>query len=122
MTDTEKGLTMKSISLEVPFMGEGKKLRKYDPEFKQEVLRLVAEGRSAIEVAHDLGITPDIIYAWRRKEKRLVGAVAFAASGGKALTGEEELKALREELATTKRERDILKKALAIFSKEPQNH
>ena len=58
--------------------------------------------------------------AWRRKEKRLIGAVAFAASGGKTLTGEEELKALREELATTKRERDILKKALAIFSKEPQ--
>ena len=103
-------------------MGEGKKLRKYDPEFKQEVLRLVAEGRSAIEVAHDLGITPDIIYAWRRKEKRLIGAVAFAASGGKTLTGEEELKALREELATTKRERDILKKGLAIFSKETHNH
>ena len=103
-------------------MEQRKKQRKYDPEFKQEVLRLVAEGRSAIEVARDLGITPDIIYAWRRKEKRLVGAVAFAASGGKTLTGEEELKALREELTTTKRERDILKKALAIFSKEPQNH
>ena len=103
-------------------MGEGKRMRKYDPEFKQEVLRLVAKGRSASEVAQDLGITPDIIYAWRRKEKRLIGAVAFAAPGGKTLTGEEEIKALREELAATKRERDILKKALDIFSKEPQNH
>ena len=122
MTDTEKGLTMRPISLEVPFMEQGKKQRKYDPEFKQEVLRLVAEGGSISQVAQDLGITVDLIYAWRKREKRQIGAVAFAASGGKTLTREEEIKALREELATTKRERDILKKALAIFSKEPQNH
>jgi transposase len=50
-----------------------------------------------------------------------MGAVAFAQSGGKVLTPEEENKALREELAVTRRERDILKKALAIFSKEPQS-
>ena len=91
-------------------MEQGKRMRKNDPEFKQEVLRLVAEGRSAIEVAQDLEITPDIIYAWRRKEKRLIGAVAFAAPGKKTLTREEDFKALREELAATKRERDILKK------------
>ena len=46
--------------------------------------------------------------------------MAFASDGGKALTPEEELRALRQELEMTKRERDILKKALAIFSKEPQ--
>jgi hypothetical protein len=48
-----------------------------------------------------------------------MGAVAFAQSGGKVLTPEEELKALREELAATRRERDIMKIALSIFSKEP---
>lgn len=69
------------------------------------MLQFVAEGRSAIEVDQDLRITSDIIYACRRKEKRLIGAVSFAASGGKTLTGEEDLKALREELVTTKRER-----------------
>lgn len=38
------------------------------------------------------------------------GAVAYAASGGKELTSEEEIKALKEELVSTRRERDILKK------------
>jgi transposase len=51
-----------------------------------------------------------------------MGAVAYAASGCKELTPEEEIKALKEELVSTKRERDILKKALAIFSKEPLSH
>jgi transposase len=112
---------MRMISLEAPHMEKGERHRNYDPEFKQEVLRLVAEGKPAFKVAEDLGIRADLIYAWRKREKRGVGAVAFAQAGGKVLTPEEELKALREELAVTRRERDILKKALAIFSKEPQN-
>ena len=78
----------------------------------------MAEGRSAIKVAEDLGIPVDRIYAWRKQEKKEMGAVAFAQSGGKVLTPEEELKALREELAATRRECDILKNALSIFSKE----
>ncbi|MBL3538516.1 MAG: hypothetical protein JMJ95_02390 [Aminivibrio sp.] len=85
------------------------------------MLRLVAEGKLSFKVAEDLGIRVDLIYAWRKWEKKEMGAVAFAQSGGKVLTPEEELKALREELAFTRRKRDILKKALAIFSKEPQS-
>ncbi|NCC58820.1 MAG: hypothetical protein EOM17_14525 [Synergistales bacterium] len=111
---------MRMISLEVPHMEKGERHRNYDPEFKKEVLRLVAEGRPPIKVAEDLGIRPNLIAAWRKREKKEVGAVAFAQAGGKVLTPEEENKALRDELAVTRRERDILKKALPIFSKEPQ--
>ena len=99
---------------------EEKRQRRYDAEFKKEVLKMTMEGKSVVEVARDLGISPERIYKWRRDEKLRIGAVAFASAGGKALTPEEELRALRQELETTKRERDILKKALAIFSKEPQ--
>ena len=81
---------------------------------------MTMEGKPIVDVARDLGISPERIYKWRRDEKLRIGAVAFASAGGKALTPEEELRAIREELETTKRERDILKKALAIFSKEPQ--
>ena len=102
------------------FQAEGKRQRQYDAEFKKEVLKMTMEGKPIVEVARDLGISPERIYKWRRDEKLRIGAVAFASAGGKALTPEEELRALREELETTKRERDILKKALAIFSKEPQ--
>ena len=81
---------------------------------------MTMEGKPVVDVARDLGISPERIYKWRRDEKLRIGAVAFASAGGKALTPEEELRAIRQELETTKRERDILKKALAIFSKEPQ--
>ena len=99
---------------------EEKRQRQYDAEFKKEVLKMTMEGKPIVEVARDLGISPERIYKWRRDEKLRIGAVAFASAGGKALTPEEELRALRQEFETTKRERDILKKALAIFSKEPQ--
>ena len=99
---------------------EEKRQRQYDAEFKKEVLKMTMEGKPVVDVARDLGISPERIYKWRRDEKLRIGAVAFASAGGKALTPEEELRALRQELETTKRERDILKKALAIFSKEPQ--
>ena len=39
-----------------------------------------------------------------------MGAVAYASSGGKELTFEEKIRALREELDSTRRERDIIKK------------
>lgn len=99
---------------------EEKRQRQYDAEFKKEVLKMTMEGKPIVDVARDLGISPERIYKWRRDEKLRIGAVAFASAGGKALTPEEELRALRQELEMTKRERDILKKALAIFSKEPQ--
>jgi transposase len=99
---------------------EEKRQRQYDAEFKKEVLKMTMEGKPVVDVARDLGISPERIYKWRRDEKLRIGAVAFASAGGKALTPEEELRAIRQELETTKRERDILKKALAIFSKEPQ--
>ena len=99
---------------------EEKRQRQYDAEFKKEVLKMTMEGKPVVDVARDLGISPERIYKWRRDEKLRIGAVAFASAGGKALTPEEELRALRQELEMTKRERDILKKALAIFSKEPQ--
>ena len=101
---------------------EEKRQRQYDAEFKKEVLKMTMEGKPIVDVARDLGISPERIYKWRRDEKLRIGAVAFASAGGKALTPEEELRAIREELETTKRERDILKKALAIFSKEPENY
>jgi Transposase. len=102
------------------FQVEEKRQRQYDAEFKKEVLKMTMEGKPIVDGGAGSWISPERIYKWRRDEKLRIGAVAFASAGGKALTPEEELRAIREELETTKRERDILKKALAIFSKEPQ--
>ena len=91
--------------------------RKYDREFKIETVRLVTEeGRKATEVARNLGIHVNLIYLWK---KQLGEDPKEAFPGlGRLKASEAELRNLQRELADVKEERDILKKALAIFSKK----
>ena len=91
--------------------------RKYTREFKLEAVRLSEDpDRTAAEVARALGISPRILYRWRQ---------VFRAGGHEAFPGhgrlpksEEEMRQLRRELERVRQERDILKKAIAIFSQE----
>jgi len=91
--------------------------RKYDREFKIEAVRLVTEdGRRATEVARNLGIHVNLIYLWK---KQLAEDPKEAFPGlGRLKASEAELRTLQRELSDVKEERDILKKALAIFSKK----
>jgi len=93
--------------------------RKYDRQFKIETVRLVTEERrKAAEVARDLGIHVNLIYLWK---KQLAEAPEEAFPGhGNLKLSDAELRRLQRELADVKEERDILKKALAIFSKKPR--
>lgn len=93
--------------------------RKYDRDFKLEAIRLVTEGgRPVTEVARDLGIHENLLYNWRRKY--LEDTVHFFPGKGHLKPADEELRRLKKELTDVKEERDILKKALAIFSKHPR--
>jgi transposase len=92
--------------------------REYTREFKQEAVRLSNESERPVgQVATELGITPEILYRWR-SEARALEEHAFPGHG-KLPEPEAQVDDLRKELKRVKRERDILKKALAIFSKEP---
>lgn len=89
----------------------------YSREFKQEAVRLVNEsGKSTLQVARDLGIEPKRLYEWKQEQLER-GEQAFPGAG-RLPEPEEELRRLRRELALVTQEREILKKALAIFSKE----
>jgi len=97
------------------------KNRYYDPEFKAEAIRLVLEdGRAVREVERSLGITHGLLKGWVKARR----CAATAPRGGQltdsAPTARE--KALERELARVSRERDILKKAVAIFSTEPNRY
>ena len=100
---------------------EGRKLRYYEKEFKLEaVLQIVEKGRGVTEVAKGLGIPAGSLYTWIKKYKA-ENQSAFPGKGN--LTPEaEELRKLRRELAGVTEERDILKKAVAIFSKIPNRN
>ena len=93
------------------------KRREYTKEFKQEAIALSnQEGIKAAQAAHDLGISPALLYRWRA-EMRSNGDEAFPGKGN-LRTSDDEVRRLQRELARVRTERDILKKALAIFSQK----
>jgi len=94
-----------------------KRARKhYSKEFKIDTVKLITEkGMKVSEVSRDLGITKELLYRWK-KEYEQNGANSFPGEGKMSLE-EEELRKLRRKLANVKEERNILKKAIAIFSK-----
>ena len=96
-----------------------KKRRTYTKDFKLEAIQLAkARGGNASEAARNLGITPDVLNRWIREYKT---DKEYSFPGlGNLKEPEEEMRKLRKELADTTMERDILKKALAIFSKPSQ--
>ena len=93
----------------------GKKTR-FDREFKISTVKMITEsGHKASEVARSLGINPTQLYSWKKK---------FSDQGEKAFPGKghlTELSALRRKLKDVEMERDILKKAVGIFSKPTEN-
>ena len=97
-------------------MPEKRSRRKYTKEFKLEAIQLAEQRGNAAEVARNLGVKPNILTRWIREYK---ADQKYAFPGlGRMKEPEEELRQLRKELADVREERDILKKALAIFSKE----
>ncbi len=88
-------------------------------EFKREAVELSqAPDKSVREIAEDLGIHPNTLYRWRHELKR-DGAQAFPGNG-RLKADDEEVRRLKRELAVVKQERDILKKAISIFSQQPK--
>jgi transposase-like protein len=92
------------------------KRRTYTREFKMEAVRLLeTSGKSGREIEDDLGIPRGQVYGWRRQLAGENGKVkAFPGTGNPR---DEELVRLKRENAILREERDILRKAVAIFSR-----
>jgi len=94
--------------------GTGKR-RSFDRSFKVEAVRLVIEeGRTAAAVARELGIGVNLLHRWKRQLTDN-GSDAFPGKGHQPAE-QDELQRLRRELGDVTEERDILKKAIAVFS------
>ena len=97
----------------------GKKRRQYTKEFKIEAVRLIVEeGRPISEVARELGIGENLLHRWKKKSEE--GKIDPFPGKGRLSPEDEELRQLRRENKRLRMERDLLKKAVAIFSEEPQ--
>jgi transposase len=91
----------------------------YTPEFKREAVQLAqTSGKPIAQVARSLGISDTSIHQWR-KELAEHGHEAFPGSGHQTVL-EEENRRLKRELERVQQERDILKKAIGIFSRGQQ--
>ncbi len=92
-----------------------KQRRQFDRAFKVEAVRLVTEeGRPVAAVARDLGIGENLLHRWKRQFTDQQEQ-AFVGTGN--LTPEQaELRRLQRENADLREERDILKKAISVFS------
>ena len=90
--------------------------KRFDKEFKVNAVHLVkSEGLTVTKVSHDLGIGRSTLERWMREMKDYGKQCAFPGSG-KLRPEDERLRKLERENEILRRERDILKKALAIFS------
>lgn len=97
---------------------EGKR-RSYTPEFKEEAVRLMEEaGVSVAQVSRDLGVEGSVLRRWR-KEYQEDKEQAFPGKGH-LKAQDEEMRRLQREVEVLRMERDILKKAVAIFSRGPK--
>src|SRR5688572_28161696 len=86
------------------------KRRSFSQEFKQEAVQMLLDGHSAGSVAERLGLSgPNGLYRWKRE--------VLHRAGPAARTLGDRVAQLEDELRRVERERDILKKALAILSR-----
>ena len=86
----------------------------YTEDFRREAVRLLRDsGRTAAEVAAELGISVAALRVWERQ----FGAAEMTKGRGRLLALEEENRRLRRENERLQEEREILKKATAFFAK-----
>jgi transposase len=96
----------------------GKPQRTITKEFKQEAVQLLrTSGKSAVQIAKDLGVSDSALSRWVR-ESRAHPEEAFPGKGHQS-PADEELRRLKRENELLRQERDILKKAIAIFTQQP---
>ena len=105
MTDTKFSSTIVKSEMKKTTTTTGTKTRrKYDDAFKQQALQMLRLGQSVPAIAQTLGIGESLLYKWKQAARP--SAV------------DQEVAQLRHQLKQVETERDILKKALSIFSRQ----
>ena len=95
-----------------------RKCRKYTNEFKLEALSLAENSeKSLCQIERELGITLGLLTKWRARYKTEAGTGQTLEPSDLA-SGQSEIQRLRHELMVVEQERDILKKAISIFSQK----
>jgi len=93
------------------------KNRYYPPEFKREALAMLATGEHTMAtLERELGITPGLLRQWKRRAERKGQYAPANGEPATLATTAARIRELEKENARLRQEREILKKAMAIFS------
>jgi len=93
-----------------PLEDTSKARRQFSDQFKTDAVQMLRDGHSASSIVDRLGLTgTNLLYRWKREQLRQSGPIATSL--------DSRVKELETELKRVERERDILKKALSIFSR-----
>jgi len=103
----------------------GQERRHFTDEYKTEAIALLASsGRPLVKIAGELGISPSMLRNWRNRQGGRNTGAAMALKPASAISSvpdpAAEMSRLRRENDRLRMERDILKKAVAIFSEPPR--
>ena len=99
----------------------------YTEEFRRDAVELFqSSGRTATQVARELGVNVNSWRTWRNRILGQSGGESFGAAGDKGRAGASakelmaEIKKLERENEYLRRQREILKKAACILGEDPQ--
>jgi len=99
-----------------------KSRRKFDETFKREAVQnWLSSGKSAEVVGDELGLTANLLYAWRKLVPAVAGGRATAAKPGSVADLLGQLEAAQRELRHVREQCVILKKTLGILSEPSPN-
>jgi transposase len=96
-------------------MSKVKKVRQrrdFDAEFKRDVLKMIESGRPVPEISESLGINSSMLYRWRKASLKREKKLSVSAP----IEFDEEKVAMAKRIRELEMDREILKKALGIFS------
>ena len=89
--------------------------KKYENDFKVMIVELLLSGQKARDLGEEYGLNENMIRRWKKEYQERLGDFAKRQE----LTAEQkEIRALKKALKDAELERDILKKAVSIFSKK----
>jgi transposase len=94
-----------------------KKYRQFSEAFKKDALDLLEHsGKTMAQIERDLGISPGLLGKWKQRYK--IDETSQKLTASDMTAAQKEIQRLKRELEVARMERDILKKAISIFSQE----
>ena len=91
--------------------------RKYDASFKEDVIKMISSGRPILEISESLGVSGSLLRRWYKASNSIPTGKNGTQSSGLHNNLIQENERLTAALRRSEQERDILKKALGIFSR-----